>query len=137
MTNAIETLHQAPQMAKVDQQANITQIRKTLGNPDLQLTFQGIRGLANAPWVEAAIYVDETGAAYWVAIEAGRLAGIDPSPATRVDVPAVEVKTMAAVRPLAEKFASGSSLRFDQLKASCCTKKVVKGYLLLPLGCSQ
>ncbi len=42
MTGAIETLHQAPQMAKVDQEANITQIRKTLGNPDLQLTFRGI-----------------------------------------------------------------------------------------------
>ena len=74
MTDAIETLHQAPQMAKVDQEANITQIRNTLGNPDLQLTFQGIRELANAPWVEAAIYSDEAGATYWVAIEVGRLA---------------------------------------------------------------
>jgi DNA-binding CsgD family transcriptional regulator len=127
MTDAIETLRQAPQLAKVDQEANITQIRKTLGNPDLQLTFQGMRGLANAPWVQAAIYIDEVGATYWVAIEAGRLAGIDPSPMTRVEVPAVEVKSIAAVRPLAEKFAASSSLRFDQLKNQLLYEEGGKG----------
>jgi DNA-binding CsgD family transcriptional regulator len=127
MTDAIETLRQAPQMAKVDQAANISQIQKTVGNPDLQLTFRGVRGLANAPWVEAATYVDEAGVTYWVAIEAGRLAGIDPSPANRVDVPAVEVKSITAVRPLAEKFASGSSLRFDQLKSGLLYEEGGKG----------
>ncbi len=127
MTDAIETLHQAPQMANVDQEANITQIRNTLGNPDLQLTFRGIGGLANAPWVQAAIYTDEAGATYWVALDAGRLAGIDPSPAARIDVPAVEVKSIAAVRLLAEKFASNSSLRFDQMKNELLYEEGGKG----------
>ena len=114
-------------MAKVDQPANITQIRQTLGNPDLQLTFQGINGLANAPWVQAAIYQDDAGATYWVAIDADRLAGIDPSPANRVEVPAVDVKSISAVRPLAEKFASNSSLRFDQLKSGLLYEEGGKG----------
>jgi DNA-binding CsgD family transcriptional regulator len=127
MTDAIETLRLAPQMAKVDQGANITQIRQTLGNPDLQLTFQGIRGLANAPWVQAASYTDEAGATYWVAIDAGRLAGIDPSPATRVEVPAVDVQNIASVRLVAEKFASSSSLRFDQLKSGLLYEEGGKG----------
>ena len=127
MTRSIEALHQAPQMAKVDQPANITQIRETLGNPDLQLTFQGISGLANAPWVQAAIYTDESGATYSVAIETGRLAGIDPSPSTHVDVPAVDVKSIAAVRLVAEKFASNSSLRFDQLKSGLLYEEGGKG----------
>ena len=127
MSDAIEALHQAPQMAKVDQEANITQIREILGNPDMPLTFQGVQGLANAPGIEAAVYADGAGTTYSVAIDAGRLAGIDPSPATRVDVPAVEVKSIAAVRLMAEKFASDSSLRFDKLKNELLYEEGSKG----------
>ena len=127
MSAAIETLHQAPQMAKIDQEAHMTHIREILGNPDMHLTFQGIQGLANAPWITAAIYADDTGATYWVAIEAGCLATIDPGPMSRVDVPAADVKNMEDVRLLAEKFASDSSLRFDVLKNELLYEEGSKG----------
>jgi hypothetical protein len=127
MTSAIERLHQAPEMAKVDQGGNIAQIRETLGNPELVLTFQRIQGLANAPWVQAAVYTDEAGAQYWVAIDAGRLAGIDPSPASRVEVPAMEVKSIDAVRPIAEKFAANASPRYSELKNDLLYEEGSKG----------
>ncbi len=127
MTGAIETLHQAPQMAKIDQEAHMALIREILGNPDMHLTFQGIQGLANAPWINAALYADEMGATYWVAIDAGCLATIDPGLTSRVDVPAVDVKNMDDVRPIAEKFASVSSFRFDEMKNELLYEEGSKG----------
>jgi len=127
MADAMETLRQAPQLAKVDQEANMAQIREILGNPDLSLTFQGIQGLANAHGIEAAIYADGTGTTYSVAIEAGILASIDPSPTSRIDVPAMNVKTIGDIRPMAEKFASDSSLRFDGLKNKLLYEENSKG----------
>ncbi len=125
MTSAIERLHQAPELTKVDQGANIELIRKTLGNPELALTFQRIQGLANAPWVQAAVYMDEAGAEYWVAIDARRLAGIVP--ASRVEIPAVDVKSIDAVRLIAEKFATETSQRFSELKNELLYEEGSKG----------
>ena len=127
MLDAIQTLHYAPQMAKIDQETHMTQIREILGNPDMPLTFQGIQELANAPWVTAAGYVDDRGVIYWVAIDAGRLAGINLPPLYSVDIPAVDVKDIADVRLTVEKFASDSSLRFDELKNELLYEEGSKG----------
>ncbi len=127
MTAAMESLRQAPQVAKVDQEAQVTQVRKSMGDPGLQLTFQGVQNLANAPWISAAVYTDAMGTKYWVAIDADRLAGIEP--ASRVEVPAVEVKSSDVVRPLAEQFAAANSPRFAQLKAELLYEEGSKGDL--------
>jgi transposase len=39
-------------------------LRQIMGKPDLQLTFQSVGGIPNAPWQSAALYTDETGAKY-------------------------------------------------------------------------
>lgn len=127
MSAAIERLHQAPQMAKFDQEAHMAQIREILGNPDMHLTFRSIQGLANAPWVTAAGYADDTGVTYWIAIDAGYLATIDPAPMSRVDIPAAHVKNIEDVRSIAEKFASDSSLRFDALQDELLYEEGSKG----------
>lgn len=125
MTDAMETLRLAPQMAKVDQAAQIAHIRAVLDQPDLQLTFEGLQGLANAPWINAAIYTDEMGIKYWVAIDAGRLAQIEP--ASHVNIPAVEVRSIETVRPIAEQFAFDNSPRFAQLKDDLLYEEGSKG----------
>jgi len=40
-------------------------LRQIMGKPDLQLTFQSVGGIPNAPWQSAALYTDETGAKYY------------------------------------------------------------------------
>jgi len=39
-------------------------LRQIMGKPDLQLTFQSVGGIPNAPWQSVALYTDETGAKY-------------------------------------------------------------------------
>jgi hypothetical protein len=92
------------------------QIRQTLGDPNLELTFQGVQNLANAKGIKVAVFVDAAGTSYSVAIDAGRLAGIDPPLGPHINVPALEVTPIADIRNQAEKFAADSSLRFTALK---------------------
>jgi len=116
MASAMQTLQDAPQLALIDQNAFMDKIRQTLGDPNLELIFQGISQLANAQGIRAATYTDAAGNTYSVAISAKLLVGIDPALTNRVNVPAAEVKSIAEVRPLAEEFASSSSPRFAGLK---------------------
>jgi len=125
MTRAIETLHMAPEMAKVDKDAHMAQIRKITGNPDAQLSFNAIQGLANAPWITAAIYTDENGTKYWVAINTGRVVSIEI--ANRIDVPAAEVKSIDKIRPIAEQFVIDNSSQFAQLKSKLVYEEGGKG----------
>ncbi len=127
MSDAIETLHQAPEMAKVNQEAFMAQIRQTMGTPDLQLTFQKISLLDNANGIKAAVFVDDTGTTYAVAISTGRLANINPALTSHVNIPAMDVKTIDEVRPLAQKFAANSCLRFAELKDKLLYEESSKG----------
>jgi len=103
------------------------EIHKVTGNPDLQLSFKKIMGLANAPWISAAVYTDEAGNRYWVAIDAGRLAQIEPI--SSPDVPAAEVKSIDAIRPLAEQFTLTNSPRLANLKSELLYEEGSKGDL--------
>ena len=127
MAEAMETLHQAPEMAKIDQGAFISEIRQIMDNPDLSLTFRGISSLANARGLEAATFVDDSGTSYSVAIDAGRLVSIDPATTSHIEVPAADVKPIEEVRPLAEQFAAKSSLRFGELKNKLSYEESSKG----------
>ena len=127
MADAIETLRQAPEMAKVDQEAFMAQIRQTMGMPDLPLTFQKISLLDNTQGSKAAVFVDDAGTTYAVAINTGRLASIDPALTAHINIPAMDVKTMDEVRPLAQKFAADSCLRFAELKDQLLYEENSKG----------
>jgi len=107
MADAMGALLTASAAAGLDQDAHMALIRAALGSPDLPLTFAKISNLANAPFVSAAVYTDEQGVEYSVAIDTGRLAGIDTlhSP----DVAAIDVKSMEDVRQLADVFARANS----------------------------
>jgi len=54
----------APLPARVNKDADMALLRQIMGKPDLQLTFQSVGGVPNAPWQSAALYTDETGAKY-------------------------------------------------------------------------
>ena len=127
MADAIETLHQAPEMAKVDQEDFMAQIRHTMGVPNLPLAFQKISLLDNTRGNEAAVFVDDMGTTYAVAISSGRLASIDPALTAHINIPAMDVKTMDEVRPLAQKFAADSCLRFAELKDKLLYEENSKG----------
>jgi DNA-binding CsgD family transcriptional regulator len=102
MASAMETLRQAPDMARVDQPADADLIRKVLGQPDLQLTFVGVGSQANASWISTSIYEDQALNKYYVAIGMDVLAAIEPG--SSPSVPAIEVKPIETVRQIAEKF---------------------------------
>lgn len=125
MASSMETLRLAPVMSAVNQDADINLIRQVMDKPDLELTFVGILNLANAPWIDAAGYTDNTGTKYWVAIEGGRLAQIEPPYAP--EVPAMEVKSIDEVRPIAEQFAQDNSPRYAQLKSELTYEEGNKG----------
>jgi len=125
MANAIETLHQAPIIAKIDQDAQIAQIRMVLEKPDLQLTFQRISGLANAQGIITAIYEDDAGTRYSVAIDKNILAAIEPE--FRPDIPAAEVKPIEIIRLAAEKFAVNHSPRYAEMKSELLFEEGGKG----------
>jgi DNA-binding CsgD family transcriptional regulator len=125
MASSMETLRQAPMMVTVNQNADIDLIRQVMNKPDLGLTFIGIQNLANAPWIDAVGYTDNIGTKYWVAIEGGRLAQIEPPYAP--EVPAMEVKSIDEVRPMAEKFAQDNSPLYVQLKSKLTYEEGNKG----------
>ena len=125
MVDAMGALRDAPQMAKVDQAVHTAAIREALDNPDLQLTFQKISSLANAPSISTAVYADEQGALYSVAIDASRLAAIEP--AVRTEVPAIEVKGIEEVRSIAEEFALKNSPRYSEMRTDLQFEEGSKG----------
>ncbi len=125
MADAMETLRIALIKGNVNQETDINQIRQFVDKPDLQLTFIGVGNLANAHWIDAAIYSDDIGTRYWVAIVDSRLAQIEPSFAP--DVPAMEVKGLDEVRPIAEQIALENSPRYSELKSELAYEEGNKG----------
>jgi DNA-binding CsgD family transcriptional regulator len=110
---AFEELRNSPTLAEVDREADIAQIRAVVGDLDLQVSFQRISGLANGPF-EAAVYEDADGTRYWVEVETGRLAQIEPT--QHEVVPAFEGKSIEELRTIAEQFAYANSPSFAELK---------------------
>ncbi len=113
----------------IDQAAQIDLIRSILGQPDLQLTFDSIQGLSNAPGRQAAVYVDATGAKYDIDLLSGRLAAIEPSPTLNSEVPPDQAKSMDEVRSIATRFAQANSTRLGELMASLTYEEGCKGSL--------
>ena len=111
MERAMNALHDAPQMVKVDQEADTNFLRTAMGSPNLSLSFQGIQGLANAPFVQSAVYLDDSGTKYLISVDRHILAGIEPDLSSHADVPALEVKSIEEVRKLAEQFAEATFAR--------------------------
>jgi DNA-binding CsgD family transcriptional regulator len=112
----IEEWRVAPLMEKVNQDADITLIRQVMGKPDLQLSFQAIQGIANAPGRSAALYADGTGTNYYVDIETARLAAIEPNYPTHPSITSTEAKSMDELRGIARQFASTNSIRLAELE---------------------
>jgi hypothetical protein len=126
-TQAFEELRIAPLLAKVNQDVDMALIRRVTGKPDLSLTLTDIQSLANAPWIETSIYLDQFGVKYRISLEAGRLAQIEP--AGRKDIPASEAKSADELRAIAEQFALANSLRLAELKSVLSYDEGGKGNL--------
>jgi DNA-binding CsgD family transcriptional regulator len=125
MASAMDALRVAPQTKMVNQESDSNLIRQVMGIPNLVLSYIGIQPLANAPWIDAAIYSDDTGTKYWMAIEDNRLAQIEPPYAP--EVPAIEVKSIDDVRSIAEQFANNNSPRYAELKSVLVYEQGNKG----------
>ncbi|MEI7848696.1 MAG: LuxR C-terminal-related transcriptional regulator, partial [Chloroflexota bacterium] len=90
----LEELRTAPMLTKVNQSADMAQIRQVINQPDLKLTFQSISGFNNAAGRNAALYMDETGAKYYMDIDTGRLGEIVPNYPSHPEIPSAEAKSM-------------------------------------------
>jgi len=113
----IEEWRTAPQLAKVDKDADMALIRQIMGKPDLKLTFQSISDIANVAGRGAALYTDEVGAKYYVDIETSRLATIDPNFQSHPQISTDQIKSMDELRGIARQFASTNSPRLAELES--------------------
>lgn len=118
-----------PSPSGADQTAQIELIRSILGKPDLQLTFDSIQQLANAGARSAAMYVDDAGQKYYIDLQTGSLAAIEPSPGLKAEVPASQAKSMDELRSIASRFAQANSARLGELIASLVYDEGCKGSL--------
>ena len=114
----LEELRTAPMLAKVNQAADMAQIRQVINQPDLKLTFQSVSGLNNAAGRNAALYMDETGTKYYMDIETGRLGEVVPNYPSHPEIHAAEAKSMLELHKLARQFALLNSPRLAGLEAS-------------------
>jgi DNA-binding CsgD family transcriptional regulator len=112
----LEEFRTTPLLAKLDQVADKALIRQVINQPDLNLTFQSISGLANAAGRSAALYIDETGTKYYVDIETAQLAAIEPNYPSHPDIPPAEAKSMTELRGVAKQFALLNSPRLAGLE---------------------
>ena len=123
----LEEWRTAPMMEQVNQDADMTLIRQAMGNPALDLRFDSAQNLANAPWQNAAMYIDGTGAKFYVDIETGRLAAIEPNYPTHPDIPPADVKSMDELRGVARQFANTNSPRLAELESALLYEEACKG----------
>ncbi len=123
----IEEWRTAPMLAKVDKDADTALIRQIVGKPDLKLTFQSISEIANAHLQSAALYMDEQGTKYFVDVETGRLAQIDPNFPSHPDLPSSETKSMDELRGIARQFANTNSPRLAELESVLLHEESCKG----------
>lgn len=123
----LEEWHTAPELAKVNNDADMAMIRQVTGKPNVVLTFQAIRGTANASGRSAALYTDETGMEYYVDIETARLAKIIPNFPSHPSIPVNEKKSMDELRGIARQFASTNSPRLADLESVLLYEENCKG----------
>jgi hypothetical protein len=123
----IEEWRTAPELAKVNEGADVAMIRQVIGKPDLVLTFQAIQGTANAPGRSAALYTDQTRTEYYVDIETARLVQIIPNFPSHPSIPANEKKSMDELRGIARQFASTNSPRLADLESVLLYEENCKG----------
>ena len=123
----VEEWRTAPLLAKVNKDADVALIRQIIGQSDLQLTFQSVSGVPNAPWQSAALYTDETGAKYYVDIDTARLAAIEPNFQSHPNIPANEKKSMDELRGIARQFVSTNSPRLAELESVLLYEENCKG----------
>jgi hypothetical protein len=123
----IEEWRTAPMLAKVNKEADMALIRQATGKPELILNFQSISNIANAPWQNAALYTDETGTNYYVDIETGRLATIEPNFPSHPDIPPAQAKSMDELRGIARQFAMTNSPRLAELEGVLLHEENCKG----------
>ena len=123
----IEEWRTAPELAKVNKDADITMIWQVTGKPDLILKFQSIQGTTNAQGRSAALYTDETGMEYYVDIETARLVKINPNFPSHPNIPANEKKSMDELRGIARQFASTNSPRLAGLESVLLYEENCKG----------
>lgn len=123
----IEEWRTAPELAKVNKDADITMIWQVTGKPDLILKFQSIQGTTNAQGRSAALYTDETGMEYYVDIETARLVKINPNFPSHPNIPANEKKSMDELRGIGRQFASTNSPRLAGLESVLLYEENCKG----------
>lgn len=123
-TNAA-AVTQSPDAAQVDQARDMRLIRELLDQPHLQLTYSGIENLANAPWVNAALYIDESMNRYSVASDAGVVAAIEPL--SIPNLAAAEIKPVETIRPIAEAFVRAHSPNFVKFQNQLTFEQGGKG----------
>ena len=105
----IEEWRIAPELEKVNQDADMALIRQITGKPELFLEFQSVRG-------DAVIYTDETGTKYYVDINTARLATIEPNFSGHPNIAASEMKSIDELRGIARQFALANSPRLGELE---------------------
>ena len=116
----IEEWRTAPQLAKVDKDADMALIRQIMGKPDLILKFESIDE-------DAALYSDETGTNYYVDIETSLLVIIEPHFSSHPEIPSSDVKSMDELRGIARQFAITNSLRLAELETLLLYEEGCKG----------
>lgn len=104
--------------AQFDPATQITLIRRALGRPDLQLTYDSIQGLTNAPSRQAAVYLDPSGSKYYVDLQTGRFSALEPGLDSGPKSPADQAPDMDALRSIAARFAQENSTRLPELQGS-------------------
>lgn len=125
MLEALEVLREAPLIAVVDQEAQMAAIRSALGSPDLALAFSGVSSLADAPWIDTVVYLDEEGTRYAVGIDTNTLVAIDP--ASGQQAVASQDIDIQSVRPVAEEFALTQSPLLGEMSESMTYDEGKKG----------
>jgi len=123
----LQEFRDVPYLTKINHEANMALIRAATSRPNLRLTFRRVDGLANAPWVEAAFYTDESGVEYAIGIEPPILAGITPNFPTHPQIPAEQTKSVDELRAIAEQFALAHSPRLAELKSALLYEEGNKG----------
>jgi len=123
----VEEFRVAPMLTKINQGADIAMIRQIIGNPNLRLSFKTIAPLANAHGRNAAIYVDETGAKYYIDIETARLVSIEMNLPGHPEIPSDQAKSVDELRLIAEQFALTNSSQLVDLQNSLLYEENNKG----------
>ncbi|NWG05232.1 MAG: helix-turn-helix transcriptional regulator [Chloroflexi bacterium] len=123
----LEEFRLAPLLANVNKDLDMATIREVVGKPDLRLIFQTIQGVTNAPWRNAALYVDDTGTRYYIDLETARLVQIEPNFPTHPNIPDNEKKSIEELRAIAEQFALANSPRLRELKSVLLYEENSKG----------